>query len=144
MRPNKEIKSADSKKSHLVLCQPHAHQDYLFSLGTCLKCIQSHLHPHHHNKQGVIMKGTVKYRSPAKIKRYISRLIAYLFKSIHTNQAVSDKKIENLEINTRTSFSIEPATLTSYPEPCTVCKNQQCEFDFCPKRCICRTIGKLW
>ena len=29
----------------------------------------------------------------------------------------------------KSSLSIEPAIITSYPEPCPVCKRQQCVFD---------------
>ena len=38
-------------------------------------------------------------------------------------------KLMNLETNTGPALNIEPATLTSYPEPCPVCSQHQCGYN---------------
>ena len=62
----------------------------------------------------------MKYKSPSKIKRDLQRLLTYLFKTIH-RKALQTSSKPNLTRSTTTS--------TSYPEPCLVCQQNQCEYD---------------
>ena len=64
------------------------------------------------------MPRNIVYRSPAKIKRNRERLLSHLFKRI---KSLTSTKTPNL--------AITPVSFINYPEPCSICKQQECTSD---------------
>ena len=72
------------------------------------------------------------YKSPAKVKRNLARLVNHLFKIINKNPKLSLTKPKNIEIvPIRTpELAKSLVSFTNYPDPCTICQLYQCSYNF--------------
>ena len=96
----------------------------IYSLGTCevldcqLPCSSSPSYWHL-----CTMKGS--YKSPSKQKRDRIRLLQHLFKSLKKNKSLCLSEPNLKPILTKSAF-----TSTNFPEPCFVCHEHQCNYNF--------------
>ena len=71
------------------------------------------------------------YKSPARMIRSMNRFVKHLFRTIKMKPKLSLPGPNSIQVLPKVpKLSISPSCLTNYPEPCNVCNQHQCSYNF--------------